>query len=74
MVTLMRQGMSMRAVAQRFHVSLSTVPRRVTRAQGRRLDRVDWRERSSRPHRTRRTVEALAELVPHVRQEREAHT
>jgi hypothetical protein len=61
--------MSMRAVAQRFHVSLPTVQSWVKRAQGRRLDLVDWREHASRPHRTRRTAEALEELVLRVRQE-----
>jgi len=59
----------MRAVAQRFHVSLPTVQSWVKRAQGRRLDLVDWREHASRPHRTRRTAEALEELVLRVRQE-----
>jgi hypothetical protein len=61
--------MSMRAVARRFQVSLPTVQRWVKRTQGRRLDRVDWREHSSRPHRTRRTAEGVEELVLHVRQE-----
>jgi transposase len=69
MVALVRRGLSMRAVARRFHVSLPTVQRWVKRAQGRRLDRVDWRAHSSRPHRTRRTPESLEELVLHVRQE-----
>jgi transposase len=69
MVALVRRGMLMRAVARRFHVSLPTVQRWVTRAQGRRLDRVDWTEHPSRPHRTRRTEEALEALVLHVRQE-----
>jgi Homeodomain-like domain len=69
MVALVRQGMAMRTVARRFQVSLPTVQRWVKRAQGRRLDRVDWREHSSRPHRTRRTAESLEELVLHVRQE-----
>jgi hypothetical protein len=69
MVALVRRGLSMRAVARRFHVSLPTVQRWVKRGQGRRLDRVDWRAQSSRPHRTRRTAESLEELVLHVRQE-----
>jgi len=69
MVALVRRGMSMRAVARRFHVSRPTVPRGVKRAQGGRLDRVDWREHSSCPHRTRRTAEALEELMLRVRQE-----
>jgi hypothetical protein len=69
MVALVRGEMSMRAVAQRFHVSLPTVQRWVKRAQGRRLDRVDWCEHASRRHRTRCTAEAPEELVLRVRQE-----
>lgn len=74
MVALVRRGMSMRAVARRFHVSLPTVPRGVKRAEGHRLDRVDWRGHSSRPHRTRRTDASLEELVRHVRQELKEHS
>ena len=57
MVAAVRQGRSMRSVARRFRVSLRTVQAWVARAQGQRLDRVDWsdnprggrRERSSTP-------------------------
>jgi len=66
---LVRRGMSMRAVERRVHVSLPTVQRWVKRAQGRRLDRVDWTEHPSRPHHTRRTAESLEALVLQVRQE-----
>lgn len=59
----------MRAVARRFHVRLPTVQRWVKRAEGRRLDRVEWRGQSSRPHRTRRTDASLEALVLHMRQE-----
>jgi hypothetical protein len=69
MVALVRRGLSRRAVARRFQVSLPTVHRGVKRAQGRRLDRGDGRAHASRPHRTRRTAECLEELVRHVRQE-----
>ena len=44
MVALVRRRMSMRAVARRLHVSLPTGKRWVKRAQGSRLDRVDWSE------------------------------
>jgi hypothetical protein len=64
----------MRAVARRFHVSLPTGQRGVTRAQGRRLDRVDWPEHPSRPDRTRRTEAALEELGLHVRQALQAQS
>jgi Homeodomain-like domain len=68
MVALVRRGMSMRAVARRFRVSLPTVQRWVKRAAGHRLDRVDWRGQLSRPHRTRRTDASLEDLVLQVRQ------
>ena len=74
MVVLVRRGMSMRAVARQFRVSLPTVQRWVKRAAGHRLDRVDWRGQSSRPHRTRRTDAALENLVLQVRQELQAHS
>jgi hypothetical protein len=45
------------------------VRRWVKRAQGRRLDRVDWRGHSLRPHRTRRTAEPWEELVLRTRRE-----
>ena len=67
MVAAVRQGRSMRAVARAFHVSLSLVQYWVGRAEGRRLDRVDWADRSRRPHRTRRTSRALEDHVLAVR-------
>lgn len=42
MVTAVRRGQSLRNVAEQFHVGKSTVERWVVRAQGKRLDRVDW--------------------------------
>jgi hypothetical protein len=63
MVTLVRQKIPMRAVAERFGVSLSHVQRWVERARGVRLDRVDWSNRRTgqrTPHnRTLRRVENL---------------
>ena len=51
----------MRQVARDFGVTLYTVQRWVRRAQGKRLDRVDWEDRSSVPiqipHRTSTTIE-----------------
>ena len=46
-----------------FGVILRTVQRWLTRADGRRLDRVDWSSRSSRPHTTRRTPRVLEDLI-----------
>ncbi len=45
MVAAVRRGQPMRVVARSYGVSLRTVQVWVTRAQGRRLDRVDWRGR-----------------------------
>lgn len=45
MVAAVRQGTSLRSVARTFAVSVRTVQVWVARAQGRRLDRVDWRSR-----------------------------
>ena len=48
----MRRGLSERAVARRFRVGLGTVQRWVARAGQERLGRVDWADRSHRPHRS----------------------
>jgi hypothetical protein len=63
MVAAVRRGRPMRAVARAFRVSLSLVQYWVRRAGRRRLDRVDWGDRSRRPHRTRRTPRALEDHV-----------
>jgi transposase len=47
MVSLVRSGKSMRAVAAKFHVDVSTVSFWVRRAEGRRLDRVDFSDHKS---------------------------
>ena len=61
MVTAVRRGQAMRAVARRFGVAHSTVLFWVHRAHGRRLDRVDWGDRPdgprAPPNRTPRRVE-----------------
>jgi putative transposase len=69
MVAAVRQGQSVRAVARRFGVSTSTVCYWVARAAGRRLDRVDWRDRSRAPQHPRRTDSAVEDLVLRVRRE-----
>ena len=63
MVSEVRQGRSQRAVADRFAVPLSTVQHWVRRAAGKRLDRVDWDDRSTAPKRTRRTSASLERRI-----------
>jgi len=70
MVAAVRRGIGQREVARRCHVALCTVQRWVTRAAGRRLDRVDWRDRPSgaRPS-PRRTAAAVEGAVLALRRE-----
>jgi len=63
MVTAVRRGQSLRAVARRFGVGVATVAYWVQRAKGQRLDRVDWSDHSHAPHQARRTDTSLEELV-----------
>src|SRR3954454_24417438 len=63
MVAAARAGQSMRAVARQFGVGVATVADWVGRAKGRRLDRVDWSDRSSAPHQTRRADPLLEDRV-----------
>lgn len=69
MVRAVRQGESLRTVARRFHVSLSTVHYWTERAEGKRLSRVDWQDRSQRPHRIQRTKRSIENLVIRIRTE-----
>ena len=69
MVAAVRRGQSLRAVARQFGVGVATVAHWVERAKGQRLDRVDWSDRSSVPHQTRRTGASLEDLVLKVRRE-----
>jgi putative transposase len=69
MVAAVRQHQSIRAVARRFGVSTSTVVYWVARAQGQRLDRVDWEDRSRAPHHTQRTAAELEEQVLRLRRQ-----
>jgi putative transposase len=69
MVAAVRRGQSLRAVAREFAVGVATVACWVERAKGQRLDRVDWSDRSSAPHKTRRTDTALEDLVLQARDE-----
>src|SRR3954447_20353696 len=67
MVAAVRRGQSLRAVAQAFAVAVATVAHWVERAQGQRLDRVDFSGRSSAPHKTRATAPSVEDLVLQVR-------
>jgi hypothetical protein len=62
MVKAVRGGMGVRATARRFKVSHGTVKTWVERARGKRLERVDFSDRSSGPHkpanRTSKRLEA----------------
>jgi putative transposase len=69
MVAAVRQGQSLRSVAQQFAVGVATVAYWVRRAQGQRLDRVDWQDRPHTPHTTRRTEAAMEDLVLKTRRE-----
>lgn len=58
-----RGGQSIRSVAHEFLVPLSTVQYWLARAQGKRLDRVDWQDRPSVPKQTRRTSRRMERRV-----------
>jgi transposase len=49
MVAAVRRGVPIRSVARQFRLGFSTVHRWVSRAQGERLDRVDWSDRPPGP-------------------------
>lgn len=59
----------MRAVARQFGVGVATVAMWVKRAEGQRLDRVDWSDRPSTPQTTRRTKDSVEDLVLVTRRE-----
>lgn len=63
MVSAVRHGQPVRAVARAFGVGVATVAHWVERAKGQRLDRVDWSDRSHAPHKPRRTATAVEDLV-----------
>jgi leucine-zipper of insertion element IS481 len=70
MVAAVRGGVSQRAVARQFGVGLATVALWVGRARGQPLERADWADRSSRPHRVpQRTPLAMEALVLETRRE-----
>lgn len=69
MVQAVRAGRSYRDVARRFRVGVATVSLWVQRARGRPVDRVDWRDRSERPHRIWRTTPAVVRAILRLRRQ-----
>src|SRR6516162_10277687 len=70
MVQAVRRGASLRQVAQQFGVALATVQRWVERANGQRLDRVDWSDHPcGLPTPVNRTELQREDLVLTLRQE-----
>jgi putative transposase len=69
MVSAVRRGQSLRAVARAFGVGVATAAHWVERGQGQRLDRIDFSDRPRAPHKTRRTDAALEDLIVKTRGE-----
>jgi len=69
MVAAVRRGQPLRAVAKKFGVAVATVAHWVERAEGQRLDRVDFADRSRAPHQTRRTAITLEDRVLQTRRD-----
>lgn len=69
MVAMVRHGASLRAVARNMRVSLDTVQRWVARAEGQRLDRVDWTDHAPIAHTIHRTAPRLEALILKLRRE-----
>jgi hypothetical protein len=67
MVSAFRRCKALRRVAAQFGVAPGTVHYWVQRAAGRRLDRVDWEDRSRAPRRTQRTSAALERKILAIR-------
>jgi hypothetical protein len=69
MVSAARRKVPLREVARRFGVALGTVQYWVARAHGKRLDRVDWEDRSRRPRRTQRTSTRMERRIVQLRRQ-----
>ncbi len=70
MVAAVRRGVSIRTVAKRFGVARATVGFWITRADGQRLDRVEWSDRRRGPRQPANKVSAeTEELVLTLRRE-----
>lgn len=73
MIETVRAGGSKRSVARRFWVGVPTVLRWVERAEGLQLDEVEWSDRPSIPHKTRRTDDAIEDRVVSLRHQLRHH-
>jgi transposase len=69
MVAAVRRNQTMRSVATKFAVSLSTVQRWVTQAHGQRLDRVDWSDSRGGRREAQATDQHVEELIVELRSE-----
>jgi len=67
-VFAVRGGVSIRVSAERFGLRRGTLEYWLRRAEGRRLDRVEWNNRPPIPVRPRRTAADLEDLIVAVRQ------
>jgi transposase len=70
MVSAVRHGESIHSVARRYRASRSVVRRWVARAEGQRLDRIDWSNRlPGRRQPVNKTISKVEELVLRLRRE-----
>jgi len=74
MVAAVRRKVPQREVARRFGVSLCTVQRWLQRAEGQRLDRIDWSDHSHAPRRTRRTGPVIERKILRLRRWLKEHS
>ena len=74
MVAAVRSGLGVRAVARHFQKSPCVVRKWVRRAQGCRLDRVDWSDRAAGNPRPRHTAARLVEAILKLRQRLQRHS
>lgn len=68
-VQAVRKGDSIRQVARRFRVGLATIQLWVHRAGRKRIERVDWMDRTSVAHLIWRTDKAMEDLILRIRRE-----
>jgi hypothetical protein len=67
-VAAARAGQSLRSMAREFQVPLSTVQYWVAHAAGKRLDRVEWEDKSCAPRKTQRTRPSVERRILSTRQ------
>lgn len=70
MVKAVRRGQSLRGVAEQFRVSKTCVEHWVRRAEGQRLDRVDWNDQPDGPSKpVNRSTSEIEQCVLHLRKD-----